>query len=228
MKKKSVLIITLTMYIICMSFSASSAGTDYTAKPYDDDNDFTVSDISGGVTFVDGRECEMTKEEAQQAYIEELLYENRTEIFEKPKISLKAIVSTKINTKETLKGGNRRITPVYNNMTSSDIVQEVSGSETWSEELSAGADSDKIIEAIKLNFDITVGHSATKSVKTTVTIKPGDKFYVTFTPHLVKVTGTHIVSLHGGTVTNKTFTAVFPKLVNGKADGNVYYITKKI
>ena len=83
MKKKSVLIITLTMYIICMSFSASSAGTDYTAKPYDDDNDFTVSDISGGVTFVDGRECEMTKEEAQQAYIEELLYENRTEIFEK-------------------------------------------------------------------------------------------------------------------------------------------------
>ena len=145
MKKKSVLIITLTMYIICMSFSASSAGTDYTAKPYDDDNDFTVSDISGGVTFVDGRECEMTKEEAQQAYIEELLYENRTEIFEKPKISLKAIVSTKINTKETLKGGNRRITPVYNNMTSSDIVQEVSGSETWSEELSAGADSDKII-----------------------------------------------------------------------------------
>lgn len=46
---------------------------------------------------------------------------------------MKAIVSTKINTKETLKGGNRRITPVYNNMTSSDIVQEVSGSETWSE-----------------------------------------------------------------------------------------------
>lgn len=141
---------------------------------------------------------------------------------------MKAIVSTKINTKETLKGGNRRITPVYNNMTSSDIVQEVSGSETWSEELSAGADSDKIIEAIKLNFDITVGHSATKSVKTTVTIKPGEKFYVTFTPNLVKVTGTHIVSLHSGMVTNKTFTAVFPKLVNGKADGNVYYITKKI
>lgn len=83
MKKKSVLIITLTMYIICMSFSASSAGTDYTAKPYDDDNDFTISDISGGVTFVDGRECEMTREEAQQAYIEELLYENRTKFLKK-------------------------------------------------------------------------------------------------------------------------------------------------
>lgn len=230
--KSRLLTVFISSVMIIVMVSTMAFANNYVAVVDDESNDlepsFKVSDICGGKRIVDGKEQEMTKEEAQQEYLKDINLHNNPEVNTDSSIMPRVVVSTKIKTHKVTTGANKRITPIYYNKTSSPITQEATGSETWTASLTAGIEADKVVNAINSSLNVQVSYSKTKSVKTTVTIKPGEKFYVTFTPKYVKVTGSQIISLHGGAATSKEFSGTFPKTVSGQYDGNIYYITEKI
>lgn len=230
MKTKLLTILALTVLMISSTFTMVSAESGMIItddEAVTSEADFTVSDISGGKQIINGQEYEMTKAEAQQAYLDDLNFQSKPIVDVDTGISPRIVVSTKISSHQITTGTNRRLTPIYNNKTSQPIPKTASGSYTWTASLTTGIDADKVISAANSALSVNLSYTKTKSTSTTVTIMPGEKFYVTFTPKYVKVTGSQIISAHGASTT-KQFSGTFPKIVGGQMDGNIFYVTKKI
>lgn len=208
------------------------------------DEDFSVSDIVGGIRLVNGIEVPMSQEEAQARFIEKEVVDNLDEIVDENdeidendevinenKLTIephsKIVVKTKITSHSTVKGANRRLTPIDVNKTSSTIEKKISGSHTWTASLTAGISSASVVKAINANLSAHVSYSATRSVTTTVKIKPHEQFYITFTPLYVKVKGKQLVAVHGAQAW-KSFSGTFAKVLSDHVDGEIFYITKKI
>lgn len=231
-KRKVITSLAVAMIMTLSSTVAAFANVNDVEIPSDNYEtvDFSVSDIQGGIKIVDGKEHKMSKEEAQATYLAGLQNssEDMTDL-EQPTITPRVVVSTKITSRRVYDGAKKRVSQIYHNNTSTNMQKKISASYTVSATVSAGIDISKVASAFNASGYVNAKISVTAkySMTDTVTIKPGQQFYVAFMPKLVDVSGTQVVTGHGGYATTKSFKGTFPKTVAGSVvDGNVYYIAK--
>lgn len=195
------------------------------AQDADKYEEFNSEDICGGVKIVNGNRYEMTASEAQSEYLQEKEFEEIIE-YNDNEIKPRVVVKTEISSTRSYNGTNKRISPVTFNNTSSPMKKSISGSKTIQGTVSAGVNIKNIVDRVNSTLSFKVGVSATKTETTTVVIKPGERFYITFTPKLVDVKGRQLHSLSHGVTKWENYTATLPRVVSGHDDGTIYYVTK--
>ncbi|SNT20730.1 hypothetical protein SAMN05446037_105215 [Anaerovirgula multivorans] len=214
---------------ICFTMVLSS-GISFAQSIDEEFNDeFNLEDICGGIKIIDGNSYVMTKEEAQAEYLKEKKLEKNITVIEndEDEITTQVIVGTEIKKTTTLNGENVRISRIEHNETQDPIEKTVSGSKTYTATGLASASLKLVADKVNASTSYSVSTSSTISDSTKITIQPGKRFYITFTPKMLKVEGRQLHSLGKGMSKWEDFTTEFPRVLdNGITDGNIYYITK--
>jgi len=187
---------------------------------------FDVNSISGGIKIVNGIHYEMNKLEAQSEYLNELNYQGIKVENDKNVISPNVVVDTEIESTMYYFAPTVRISPYAYNKTSNPIEKTITGSKTITATGTSSANLNVIADRVNATTSYSVSVSATKEDSTKVTIEPGERFYITFTPRMLEVEGQQLHSLSHGITKWEDFTADLPCIVDGEADGNIYYITE--
>lgn len=224
---KTYLILTIC-FIMILPINTSFAQDLENYKEFDEE--FDLENISGGVKIINGNRYIMTKSEAQSEYLKE---KNSKDIIEHDdnKIQPRSVVKTEIKKTRLYNGKNVRISPITHNKTSSNMKKCIKGEKAFKATGSVGTNFSSIASKINSTKSFNVSVSAKRSEETTVTIKPGERFFITFTPKMVEVKGRQLHLITHGVTKWENFTARFPRVLkNGifkQVDGNIYYITKR-
>lgn len=132
-------------------------------------------------------------------------------------VSPTAIGSLTLKSASLISGTNRRISIIKTNKTSSPMIETISGSETIT--ASGTGQISGTIKLVNAQTSFTVSQTSKRSESTQVTIKPNEEFYMTFTPYLIRAVTKDW--------TNQ-YTVTMPRMISGRCDGNIYYITRRI